>query len=458
MRLQSPWQARLGDEKEGSPCDRLVAALSEDIADGQLEVGARLPAHRDLAWRLGIGVGTVTKAYGVLERRGLVRSVKGRGTFVAVAEARRGAFIDLSRNSPPAVITERLLSRSLVAVSRRVDADVFNSYPPATGHSRFRNEMARWFRRAGMEAEPEHLLLTNGAQHALSISLSVLCGPGGFLYVEEQTYPGVISLARHLGINLVPVLMDTEGMVPDALDQALAERKDTNRAVYLTPTMQNPTTGSMGRARREALAGICQAHGIVVVEDDIYTLCADDDFPPIAAVAPESTFYVNSLSKTLNPALRVGGLVVPRRWLDRAAAALHSSGSMISPLSCAVMEQWLLDGTADAITAAIQEEAVRRRRMAVDILGEAMRRPVHLGYHVWLPLHRGDADALEVAAKALGILVTPASATAAGEGLSGIRLCIGAPTSSDLSTALGGIRTILDRIGTRSDAVVPALL
>ncbi len=104
-----------------------------------------------------------------------------------------------------------------------------------------------WFRRAGMEAEPEHLLLTNGAQHALSISLSVLCGPGGFLYVEEQTYPGVISLARHLGINLVPVLMDTEGMVPDALDQALAERKDTNRAVYLTPTMQNPPTGSMGR-------------------------------------------------------------------------------------------------------------------------------------------------------------------------------------------------------------------
>jgi len=123
-----------------------------------------------------------------------------------------------------------------------------------------------------MEAEPEHLLLTNGAQHALSISLSVLCGPGGFLYVEEQTYPGVISLARHLGINLVPVLMDTEGMVPDALDQALAERKDTNRAVYLTPTMQNPTTGSKAPAtRRRNAAGFVGATGIVAVEDDIYS-------------------------------------------------------------------------------------------------------------------------------------------------------------------------------------------
>ncbi len=136
MRLQSPWQARLGDEKEGSPCDRLVAALSEDIADGQLEVGARLPAHRDLAWRLGIGVGTVTKAYGVLERRGLVRSVKGRGTFVAVAEARRGAFIDLSRNSPPASHNRKIAVPSLWRQFPGVSMPMFQTLSAGYGHSR----------------------------------------------------------------------------------------------------------------------------------------------------------------------------------------------------------------------------------------------------------------------------------------------------------------------------------
>ena len=92
MRLQSPWEPRLSGGT-ASACDRLVAALSEDIIAGRLEVGARLPAHRDLAWRLSIGLGTVTKAYGILERRGLVRSVNGRGTFVAVTEARNGAVI-----------------------------------------------------------------------------------------------------------------------------------------------------------------------------------------------------------------------------------------------------------------------------------------------------------------------------------------------------------------------------
>ncbi|MFN7008730.1 MAG: PLP-dependent aminotransferase family protein [Allorhizobium sp.] len=457
MRLQSPWRPRLADAEAGSACDRLVAALSEDIVTGQLDVGARLPAHRDLAWRLGLGLGTVTKAYGTLERRGLIRSVKGRGTFVAVAEARRHSFIDLSRNAPPAALTERLLARSLTAVAKRIDADVFNSYPPAAGHARFRNALARWFRRIGMDADPERLLLTNGAQHALSISLSVLCGGGGTLFVEEQTYPGAISLARHLGIDLVAVAMDAEGMIPAALDQALCGAKGGNRAIYLTPTMQNPTTGSMSRARREAIAGISRRRDAVVIEDDIYALCVDAAFPPIASIAPDHVFYINSLSKTLNPALRVGGLVVPHRWLVRVEAALHASGLMISPLSCSVMEQWLLDGTADAISAAIQEEAVRRRRLAGAILGDAMRRPVHLGYHVWLPLPRTEADALEHAAKALGIIVTPPSATAAGDGNAGIRLCIGAPAASELERALEGLRTILDRIGARPDTVPSAV-
>ena len=330
--------------------------MSQDIIAGRLDIGARLPAHRDLAWRLGIGLGTVTRAYGILERRGLVRSVKGRGTFVAVAEARKGPVIDLSRNAPPAVISERLLSRSLNAIARRVDADVFNAYPPVTGHVRFRNEMARWFRRHGMEADPECLLLTNGAQHALSVSLSTLCIPGGILFVEEQTYPGAISLARHFGVRLVAIAMDGEGMRPDMLERAFAGAERGRAAVYLTPTMQNPTTSSMGRARREALVRVCRKADVVIIEDDVYALAPQHDYPPIASLAPERVFYINSLSKTLNPALRLGGLVVPRAWLNRAEATMHASGLMVSPLSCSVMEQWLLDGSADVISAAIQEE------------------------------------------------------------------------------------------------------
>lgn len=451
MRLQSSWSPRLADGT-GSPSDRLAAALSEDILAGRLEVGGRLPAHRDLAWRLEIGIGTVTKAYGILERRGLVRSVKGRGTFVAVTEARKGPMIDLSRNAPPAVISERLLSRSLAAAAKRADASIFNSYPPVTGHVRFRNELARWFRRLGMDAAPQTLLLTNGAQHALSASLSILCGPGGTLFVEEQTYPGVLTLARHLGVRLVPVAMDGEGILPDRLERLLAEETGTHKAVYVTPTMHNPTTASMSRARRQAVAEVCRASGTVIIEDDVYSLAPDPAYPPIASLAPEQVFYINSLSKTLNPALRIGGLAVPQAWLERAEAAIHASGMMISPLSCMVMEQWLLDGTADAISAAIQEEAVRRRKLALEMFGKAVRQPIHTGYHLWMPLSRPEAEALDAAARALGILVTPPSATSAGGSQSGLRLCIGAPSSAELQHALAGIKAIAERITASSGA------
>lgn len=100
MRERSPWQPRLSSNAT-SPTEQLVEALAEDILSGSLQHGARLPAHRNLADTLGIGLGTVTKAYGILEKRGLVRSVKGSGMFVALANSRGQTVIDLSQNTPP---------------------------------------------------------------------------------------------------------------------------------------------------------------------------------------------------------------------------------------------------------------------------------------------------------------------------------------------------------------------
>ncbi len=446
MRLTSPWVPRLA-EGPASPSDRLVAALAEDILDGRLDTGDRLPAHRDLADALRIGVGTVTKAYGVLERRGLVRSVKGSGMFVALAQTRRGPLIDLSRNAPPAVMTERLLARTLMAIAKRVDSGLFNDYPPLGGHDEHRRLLARWFARLGMDAEPRRLVLTGGAHHAVSVALSVACGPEGTLFTEAQTYPGAIALARHQGIRLVGVEMDREGVMPDALDRALATKRVGPSALYVTPTMQNPTTATMGRARREAIVSVCRAHDIAIIEDDVYTLCADLNLPPLAMLAPERTFYANSMSKTLNPTLRIGGLVAPGSLYAQVETTLQATAIMVSPLSCAVMEQWLIDGTAEVVSQAIQEESDRRVALARTMLGDAMCEPDHRGYHVWLPMSQPAAQRLEHAAGALGVLVTPPSSTAADPDTpkGGVRLCLGAPSIAELSTALEVMARIIDR-------------
>lgn len=441
MRLKSPWIPRLVDEPAATPSDRLVAALAEDILEGRVSTGDRLPAHRDLADQLGIGVGTVTKAYGILERRGLVRTVKGSGSFVALTQTRRGPHIDLSRNVPPVVMSERLLANTFTAIARRVDADLFNDYPPLGGHDEHRRLLAHWFARLGMEADPGRLVLTGGAHQAIALALSVTCGAGGTLFTEVQTYPGVFALARYLGLRCVGVEMDIEGMVPDALDRALVANKAGLAALYVTPTMQNPTTATMGRARREAIVSVCRAHDIFIIEDDVYTLAAEANLPPLAMLAPERTFYANSLSKTLNPTLRVGGLVVPESMYTLIETALQATTIMVPPLSCAVMEQWLLDGTVDAVSQAIQDESMRRVALARSLLGDMVREADHRGYHVWLPMPQREAQRLADAASALGVLVTPPASTAADPDAldGGVRLCLGAASIDELSSALAGI-------------------
>ncbi len=272
-----------------------------------------------------------------------------------------------------------------------------------------------------------------------------MCGRGGTIYTEAETYSGALSIARHLGLRLVGLAIDEEGMCPDALDQALAESDAAPKAVFVTPTAQNPTTSTMGLRRREDIVRVCRDRDAWIVEDDVYTLEALAHLPQLAALAPERTLYANSLSKTLNPALRIGGLVVPPRLQESAETVLQATCLMVSPLSCAVMEQWILDGTADTIGRAIQEEGRRRQELARTILGPVMRWPKQAGYHVWLPMPRRLAEQIDDAAQVLGIKVTPPASTAACPQAeeSGIRLCLGTPAISDLTAALVRISGLL---------------
>lgn len=441
MHLTSPWIPRLA-QTQAPPADRLVSALADDILEGQLEAGDRLPAHRDLADKLKIGVGTVTKAYRVLETRGLVRSVKGSGMFVALAQTRRGPLIDLSRNAPPTVMTERLLARTLRAIAKRIDSGLFNDYPPIGGHDEHRRLLAKWFAGLGMEADPRFLLLTGGAHHAISLALSAVCRLGGTLFTEAQTYPGMIALAQHQGTPIVGVKMDSEGVMPDSLEQMLAVRQPGPAALYVTPTMQNPTTATMSLKRRKDIVVVCRSHDIMIIEDDVYTLSANPELPPLAMLAPERTFYANSMSKTLNPTLRIGGLVAPPAMYAQTEEALRATAIMVSPLSCAVMEQWLTDGTAEIVRQAIQDESKRRVALAQSMLTSRIQASSYQGYHVWIPMPAHEALQLEQDAMGLGILVTPPASTAANPesaAASGVRLCLGASTMADLRTALASI-------------------
>lgn len=438
MRARSPWQPRLADDG-ANPAERLTLAMSEDILERRLNSGDRLPAHRDLAWKLGIGVGTVTKAYAMLERQGLTRSVKGRGTFVAAGAARSGPLIDLSINTPPAMLGDRLLARTLMTIARKIDAAHLNFYAPPAGHEEHRRLLARWLETFSLAVDPRRVVPTAGAQQAISLAFDLTCGRDGVILTERLTYPGAITLARHKGYRLRGVELDEEGMTPDSLTAALDEEASVpHRAVYVTPTLHNPTTATMGRTRREAILEICRRRNVVIIEDGVYAMDIDADRPALAALAPENVIHVASLSKTLSPGLRVGVLTLPSGMEEQAESALRALPIAPSPLSMSVMEEWLVNGVVASVRQAIGIEARRRSALAVSLLGENAGRFHPAAFHAWLPMSRSKAELFAATASALGVAVTaPDSVTVdPNDDATGIRLCLGGPSPDDLKKAL----------------------
>src|SRR6185437_12288206 len=202
---QSDWRPSLDGSDGGSLQARLLAALQRDIADGRLPPGRQLPPQRELAWRLGISLGTVTKVYAEAERRGLLEAHVGRGSFVADAAAPQGpgapSLIDLRANLPPlGAATAARLAEALARLRRRRDLAEILAYPPPLGLERHRRAAARWLASFGLGAiDWQDLVITMGAQHALALVFAVLVKPGDTFLTEAASFHGVKPLAQQAG-------------------------------------------------------------------------------------------------------------------------------------------------------------------------------------------------------------------------------------------------------------------
>lgn len=423
------WTPTLPDGREPLH-ERLLAALARDIAAGALSPGTRLPPQRDLAHAAGLGLGTVTRAYAAAEQQGLISARVGRGSFVAERAAPPAeAIIDLSRNLPPMGRAEALIGQAVARLQRRPDLATALTYAPRAGEQAHRAAMAGWLARVcGLEGlAPEQVILCGGAQQGMALALGAACRPGDTVLCEEATYMGLKPLAEAAGYRLVGVALDNEGMVPEAL--AEAARSSGARAVYVLPTLQNPTARTMSPARRQAIADIARGLDLTVIEDDVYGLYAGSArHPPIAMLAPERTFFLASLSKLVAPGLRAGVLVAPdRAGHDRILLALEGLYGAGDTFSRMIAVQWIEDGTAEAIAGENIAEAEARLTLALEILGPAAERPGgKASLHLWLPLPELEAE--RVAGRALrgGVQLTPPDAPLVGQGATrGLRLCLG---------------------------------
>lgn len=443
----------------------IVKALAEDIRTGRLAPGARLPPQRALAKRLDVDLTTVTRAFNEARRTGLIEAAAGRGSFVR-GPAPPSAFpapsppppppprmpdpsgsVDFSMNMPPQPAAARLAERLEAGLSHVAGSAGFLNrmqYQDSAGNLADRAAAAHWLGARLGPLPVQRVLVAGGAQAALAAALAVLLKPGDALCVPALTYPGLRMIAERRGARLVPVAADADGLLPEAfLACCRAERP---RALYVVPTLDNPTTATLPRARRARIAEIARAHGVAILEDDAYGALPPDAPAPIAALAGDITWHVATLSKCVSPGLRIAYVAAPgTSEAVRLAAELRAISMMASPLAAALASRWIADGEIDAIVASVRQENGLRQAIAQETLQGLDLRAQPCGHHLWLPLPEPwRRDAFGAHARQLGLSVVLSDAFAVGPAPEAIRVSLGAaPDRETLRYGLSLLGTLL---------------
>lgn len=401
------WSLALAFEPSTRPLYlEIVRVVSLGIREGHLSPGDRLPTHRELASELGVARTTVRKGYEELEQLGLIEGTVGRGTFVRVPTMRAapadGPRIDLRmanwRCGPAPDFASAL--QQLGRLSESLDV-----YDDPDRRARAMAAAQRWLAEHKLNGiEPSRSFLTTGVQHGLFASL--LAQPAGDrrVAVDRFTYPGFLQAANSLGWRITPVPADEEGMSPACLEQAASEGA---RFVYLMPTIQNPTSVSMTRSRRDELVDIISSRNLTLIEDESLRALAGDAPPPLANRLSDQTIYLAGFSKSVCPGVRAGFAHVPDGMRNRFADALFATTLFGPSLSIEAAAHWILSGNAGSV-------AQRKARSNSDLtIAFAASGAFDLGQctpgspYLWIPVPPGASSVLvaqEARRHGLGVL------------------------------------------------------
>jgi len=313
------------------PLYRLLAQIfRRAILEGDIPAGTRLPAERMLAEALAVSRNTVVAAYDVLQQEDLITRQHGSGTWVQSLPlekteshrptsngslARSPLFemllgephdvIDLSTGVPEALDG---LSLESFTLSKNTLAALLTTpgYAPL-GLPELRHAIAWYFEQAGLPTRAEQILVTSGAQQALSLAATFYAQRGDTVLVENPTFFGALDTFRSLGARLIPVPVDQEGLRVDVLERAVGTCLP--RLLYLTPTYHNPTGTLLSYVRRRVVASLAKEYAFPVIEDNAFAdLGVTGDAPlPLASFAPEeAVLTLGSMNKLFWQGLRVG--------------------------------------------------------------------------------------------------------------------------------------------------------
>ena len=414
----------------------IADAISSDVDGGTLAKGDRLPPQRDLAWKLGVTLGTVTRAYKEAELRGLLSGEVGRGSYIRTGNSispippipkETDGIVDLTHAIPPPVVTAQEFDSALHAVMRDPRKLDLLDYAPPDGFALHKTMAAHWLKRSGIHANTRDIFITAGAHLGLITVLEAISEPGETIMAEGVNYALLRNTFKNAHVEPLALEMDAEGLTPSAFEHAARTTK--SRILYVVPTLQNPTTSTMSMQRREQIVAIARKYSITIIEDDIFRLLDARVQPPtFYTIAPELTYHITSLSKTLAPGLRIGFVVTPQGQERSLRAHVRTMASRTVGITGEIARYWIETDIADTILNRTRRELASLRSSFMDVFKNCNFRCEPGSPYAWLELpEHWNPSRFTVTLAAQNIKVTPGSAFLLVPSLTPhhIRVCFG---------------------------------
>lgn len=358
---------------------KLARQIENGIESGDLPAGAKLPPQRNLAYDIGVTVGTVSRAYSIVRERGLVSGEIGRGTYVLERQAHHNGAMPDVRFTPDE--NTRLASRFPAGDMVRFDASAAPLVPIAEKLGALTAEIMRdeplqtsdyirWVAPSWQEAGKTWLTNKHwspvagdiapvqGAHSGIVGVIAAMTVPGDKVVVEELSYANVPRATQMIGRRPLSVPVDEYGAIPAALDHLCAQHHP--KIVFLMPALQNPTLAVMPESRRHEIAAIARRHNLLIIEDNVYGCLHEDPAPPLAALAPELTFHISGLSKSVAAGLRAAWISCPPHTSGRVLTATRLLTGGQTFLMTELAARLVNSGVADDIRKQVADEIAAR--------------------------------------------------------------------------------------------------
>ncbi|BFL37950.1 PLP-dependent aminotransferase family protein [Holdemania massiliensis] len=427
----------------------IASYLEEDILNGTLAENTKLPPQRELADFLDLNLSTITRAYKLCELKGLLYAVTGKGTFVSPGIASQDTFIDKNTSFIEMGMIKPFyeFNHNILTVARNIlncsDCNWILEYSNPFGTKRQISAAQKWLHHFGINTSKENILLSAGAQNALSVILISLFKAGDKIAVDSFTYTNFKGLANFLQIQLISIDYDEYGMSAHALLQTC---KNTEiKGLYIMPTCSNPTSIFMPPTRRQEISEIARKFHLIIIEDDIYSFLSPSGVEPFFNILPEQTIHICSVSKSLSAGLRIAFVTFPIRYRKSLLAGMLNINLKAVSLNGEIVAELIESGSAFDIVHKKVLLAEKRKRIFESIFGEFVYDDM-VRFFYWIPIPKHmTSEQVELLAlqKGVHILGSHRFAMQSEYKSSFIRISITSPnTENDLKKGLQIIRGI----------------